>query len=379
MIKTAVILAGGKGERMKPVTEYQPKALVPIFDKCILEKQIDQLIDIGVTEVIVLGGFLGEQIESFLEQKNYDIKVACKIFNPDFSPEERLIQYIELLDEEYVLIYCDNFIPNRETILSQFNAKEQIKLLIEKRDKGNFSIESLGLKYSGAIRKITSPFVELGYIVVRNPMFNSVLMEFKSFGKVFEVLSKNNLLSYQELFDGYLSVSNLHRYIDQKLCNKILILDRDGVINRKMPKREYLSSLDHLSYIKENLEIFSNLAKRGYNFVVASNQPGVALGSVSEDFLYDLHKKITSDLRSIGINVLAFYICKHHWNDECSCRKPKPGLLNSICTDFGLSPESTTFIGDEDTDLEAADLAGMRGIKFSNSEPESNKQLTLGL
>jgi len=379
MIKTAVILAGGRGERMKPVTEYQPKALVPIFDKCILERQINQLIVIGVQEVIVLAGFLGEQIECFLEEKNYRINVICLISNPDFSSEERLIQYLEQLDKEYVLIYCDNFILDNQTILRQFQTVEQIKLLIEKRDIGNFFLKSSSLEYSGAIRKTSSPYVELGYIAVRDPMFNSLLKETKSFGKVFELLSIRGLLSHQELCGSYYSVSNLKRYVEQNLCNKILILDRDGVINNKMPKREYLSSMDQLSYIEENLQAFSNLSKKGYNFIVASNQPGIALGSVSEEFLVNLNQRITSDLRLIGVNILAFYICKHHWDDNCTCRKPKPGLLNSICTDFRLSPQDTTFIGDEDTDLEAANLAGMKSIKFSNSDPSLNMNLTLSL
>ena len=379
MIETAVILAGGKGERMRPITEYQPKALVPIFDKCILERQIDQLIDIGVKEVIVLAGFLGEQIKHFLEIKKYEIKVVCKISNPDFSSEERLIQYLEHIDKDYVIVYCDNFIPDNEAIFRQFRASEQFKLLIEKRDKGNFSVISSGLEYSGAIRESSSPFVELGYIAVRNSIFNSILKETKNFGKVFETLSNNGLLSYQELFGGYFSVSNLQRYIDQNLCDKVIILDRDGVINHKMPKREYISSIDNFNYIEENLAIFSNLSEGGYKFVIASNQPGVALGSVAEEFLSALHQKITSDLRLIGVHILGFYICKHHWDDKCACRKPKPGLLNSICKDFRLSPQNTTFIGDEDTDLEAANLAGMKGIKFSNSDPALNKLLTLNL
>jgi len=375
MIKTAVILAGGRGERMKPVTEHQPKALVPIFGKSILEKQIDQLIGIGVEEVIVLAGHLGEQIEIFLDKKNYKPKVICNISDPDFSSEERLLQYLEHLDKEYVLIYCDNFIPNDETILDQFRATEQIKLLIEKRDVGNFSVEFSTLKYSGDSRKKTSPFVELGYIAVRNSMFNSLLRETKCFKKVFELLSISGLLSYQELFEGYFSVSNLQRYVEQNLHSKIIVLDRDGIINHKMPKREYLSSIDQLSYIEENLQIFSNLSKEGYNFIVASNQPGVTLGIVSEEFLADLNQRITSDMRLIGVNILAFYICKHHWNDKCICRKPKPGLLTSICMDFKLTPQNTTFIGDEDTDLEAANLAGMKSIKFSNSDPKLNLPL----
>jgi len=115
-----------------------------------------------------------------------------------------------------------------------------------------------------------------------------------------------------------------------------------------------------MQYIK----IFETLGGLGYNFVIASNQPGVATGEVSEDFLNNLHRKMTNDLREYGVNLLAFYVCKHHWDDYCSCRKPKPGLLNQIAADFQLSPKETYFIGDEDKDMNAAESSGMLGVKF---------------
>lgn len=373
MIKIAVILAGGQGERMKPVTDHQPKALVPIYGKSILERQIEQLIEIGVKEIFVLAGYLGDQIKKLLDKKNYEIKVICEISDPGLSPEERVIKYFKNFNKDYVLIYCDNFIPDNKTVLSQFNSTDQIKLLVEKRLKGNFSINSKKLEYLGARRDISSPFVELGYIAIRNPNFNSLLNETKSFQKVFEQLSMTKQLSYQELLTGYLSVSNLERYIEQNLCSKVIILDRDGIINHRMPKRQYLSSIDQLNYINENLQIFKKLSKKGYYFIVASNQPGIALGSVSKEFLFELSQKITTDLRLIGVNILAFYYCKHHWDEQCNCRKPKPGLLLSICSDFKLSLQNTTFIGDEDTDIEAANLAGMKSMKFSPSNLELNR------
>jgi D-glycero-D-manno-heptose 1,7-bisphosphate phosphatase len=77
---------------------------------------------------------------------------------------------------------------------------------------------------------------------------------------------------------------------------------------------------------------------------------------------------MTSDLRTFGVNVLAFYICTHHWDENCLCRKPKPGLLNQIAGDFHLTANATYFVGDEDKDLQAALSAGMKGVLFPNKE-----------
>lgn len=81
---------------------------------------------------------------------------------------------------------------------------------------------------------------------------------------------------------------------------------------------------------------------------------------------------MTIDLRAFGVNILAFYVCKHHWNDNCICRKPKPGLLNQITEDFELNASTTYFVGDEDKDIQAALSAGMKGVLFPNNSFMAN-------
>ena len=142
-----------------------------------------------------------------------------------------------------------------------------------------------------------------------------------------------------------------------------------------MEPRQYLTSMDFLVYDENNLDIISYLGKNKYNFVIATNQPGVATGVVSESFLAELHLKITNDLRGRGINVLNFYVCKHHWDDSCECRKPKPGMLNQAVKDYKLNRKDLCFIGDEDKDMVAAAAAKMRGIKFSPKDYKLNLSL----
>jgi len=154
------------------------------------------------------------------------------------------------------------------------------------------------------------------------------------------------------------------------LHGKIIILDRDGILNKKMDKRKYLTSFEMLDFIEENLEVFSKLGRKGYSFIVATNQPGVATGDLSETFLDSLHIRMTSYLRLKNINILAFYVCKHHWGDLCACRKPMPGLLNMCISDFNLNTESTVFIGDEDKDIQAAFNANIKGLMSPSEELE---------
>jgi D-glycero-D-manno-heptose 1,7-bisphosphate phosphatase len=140
---------------------------------------------------------------------------------------------------------------------------------------------------------------------------------------------------------------------------KIVLLDRDGILIEKMSNRKYLSNLKDYKPIYENWECLKEVSKLGVDFLIATNQPGVATGEVSEEFLTELHIRLVSDLLNYGINILSVYICKHHWNENCHCRKPKPGMLLEAMQKFAIDSASTLYIGDELKDSTAASSAGI--------------------
>lgn len=367
MHRTAVILAGGKGERMLPVTEFQPKALVPVLGVPILKLQIDQLERLGIQKIVILTGHLGEAIKTYISKQSFNVEIVCIQSDPDLEPGERLARHFYALPKDFLLLYCDNFIPEDEVILRQINSDTDLSMILQLRDSGNFQIvDNLTCVYIQKDRNPSSPYVELGYISIKSEKFKIILSQTLDLNLSFKIYSEQNQVSYFLFDSDYQSISDFQRYIRQGLQGKIMILDRDGILNKKMAPREYLKSFNQLSYEIQNIEIFEALAELGYNFVVATNQPGIATGDVSEDFLNELHIKMTNYLRDCGVNILAFYVCKHHWNENCDCRKPKPGLLNQIVDDFALTASATHFIGDEEKDLQAALAAGMHGVLFPN-------------
>jgi len=371
LIKTAIILTGGKGERMMPLTKLQPKALVPIHGVPVLKLQIDQLIKNDVNNIIVLTGHLGEQVHQYVASLNLGPIVTCIQSEPKLNPAERLTQAYKLFSGSYILLYCDNYIPHDNIIKQQLNTKSGISLVLQKRQEGNIFInENLSAVYVSKKRNSLHPYVELGYMAVNDKQFDNLIVTYKDINLALEDFSKKNQVKFIDLINNYQSLSNFPGYVSQKLHGKIIILDRDGILNKKMAKRKYLNSLEMLDFIEENLEVFSKLGKKGYSFIVATNQPGVATGDLSETFLDLLHKRMTSYLRLKNINILAFYVCKHHWDDLCTCRKPMPGLLNMCISDFELNTESTVFIGDEEKDIQAALNANIRGLMSPSEELE---------
>jgi D-glycero-D-manno-heptose 1,7-bisphosphate phosphatase len=133
-----------------------------------------------------------------------------------------------------------------------------------------------------------------------------------------------------------------------------------------MPHREYLSNLTDYKPIYENWIALKEVSNLGVDFLIATNQPGVATGEVREEFLSEFHVRLVSELLDFGINILAVYICKHHWNENCNCRKPKPGMLLKAMEQFEISEEFTLYIGDEVKDSIAASAAGIDYVIINN-------------
>ena len=140
----AAILAGGRGERMIPITNLIPKPLIPIQGRPILAHQLDQLERLGIKEVYVLTGYLSDAIERFCSNFSSSMTIECIPTDVEFSPAERLLASKEILGDDFLLIYCDNYILSDEVIHRVLESNSNLTFLVEKRKKGNVTISSNG-------------------------------------------------------------------------------------------------------------------------------------------------------------------------------------------------------------------------------------------
>ena len=130
--------------------------------------------------------------------------------------------------------------------------------------------------------------------------------------------------------DSYHSISDPKRwqkaqeYLKPK---KIILIDRDGVINKKASRGEYISKWEDFIWIQETRVAMKLMANEGFKFIIISNQAGIARGIISFTELEKIHNNMKNELQNDDIEILDIYICPHHWNEECFCRKPKPGML----------------------------------------------------
>ena len=143
---------------------------------------------------------------------------------------------------------------------------------------------------------------------------------------------------------------------------KTVFLDRDGVINRKMPEGQYVTGWEHFHLLPGVPEAIAALNRKGLRVLVVTNQRGIALGLYSSADVEAIHVKLQLALAESGAHVDGFYFCPHD-KRQCNCRKPGPGLFEQAKADFPeITPETSVIIGDSLSDIEFGHHLGMRTI-----------------
>lgn len=136
----------------------------------------------------------------------------------------------------------------------------------------------------------------------------------------------------------------------------LVILDRDGVINRDSP--EFVKSAAEWIPLPGSIEAIARLSRSGFTVVVASNQSGLARGLFDRDALRAMHRKFRRLVAAAGGRVDRIVVCPHGPDDGCRCRKPAAGLLERLARHYNTALNGVPAIGDSLRDLQAARTAG---------------------
>ncbi|PIQ42764.1 MAG: D-glycero-beta-D-manno-heptose-1,7-bisphosphate 7-phosphatase [Gammaproteobacteria bacterium CG11_big_fil_rev_8_21_14_0_20_46_22] len=142
---------------------------------------------------------------------------------------------------------------------------------------------------------------------------------------------------------------------------RLVILDRDGVINEDSD--DHIRHHDAFHPIAGSLEAIVKLNQAGFSVAVATNQSGISRGYFTHEDLHAMHDKLTALLEKLGGKIDGIYYCPHHPDDDCHCRKPKPGLIDDIASDFPEANLAKTFlVGDSWRDIEAGKARGLKTL-----------------
>lgn len=154
---------------------------------------------------------------------------------------------------------------------------------------------------------------------------------------------------------------------------QFVFLDRDGVINRKLPEGEYVARWSDVEILPGAEAAIAALHRSGRRVLVVSNQRGVALGYYTREDVEKLQTQLQHHLAAHGAHIDAFYYCPHD-KDECDCRKPGTGMFRQAFRDFPeASAANSIVIGDSISDIEAARALAMPSI-FIAGDPATQKE-----
>ena len=146
---------------------------------------------------------------------------------------------------------------------------------------------------------------------------------------------------------------------------KAVFWDRDGVLNHVLPERQEdgqknVSPLkfEDFKLVDGVSQVLQKVREKGYLNIIATKQPDIARSKMSWEELNKMHDFLKVKVPTID----ALYVCPHDNQDNCNCRKPKPGLLLDAAKDYHLNLEDCYMVGDSQSDIDAAHNAGCKAI-----------------
>ena len=153
---------------------------------------------------------------------------------------------------------------------------------------------------------------------------------------------------------------------------KTIFLDRDGIINKEIG---YLYKIADFQFINGVFEACQNFNQLGYQIIIVTNQSGISRGYYTEIDFQKVTNWMLGQFKINNIEILDVIHCPHLPSDFCDCRKPKPGMLLTAKTKHNIDMEKSWMIGDKESDIKAANNAGIMNtilVKSGHNVDEFN-------
>lgn len=408
----AVIMAGGKGTRLSSITNDEiPKPMVRLNGKPILEHQLEVLKANGIIEYFFIVGHLGEKIEEYFgDGSKWDVHITYIHEDMPLGTAGALYYLKGLVQDDFFLVFGDLIF---DISVERFHAfhrghNAQISLLVHPnshpydsdvivlddnqqvvrcdsknntRDYYYRNIVNAGLYmvHASVLDRIAEPVktdLEKGIIFpmmeAGEGVFGYCTSEF-----VKDVGTPERLRATEaDLSNGIVHAKNL----DQP--QKAIFLDRDGTINKYVG---LISRPEQLELEDMAAEAIAAINRSEYLAIVITNQPVVARGMCSISDVEEIHDKMETLLGREGAYVDAIKFCPHHpdkgypeenpdYKIECSCRKPKPGMILEVAEQYHIDLSKSWMIGDCTTDVQTGINAGTRTILVQTGEGGADKK-----
>lgn len=428
-----IIMAGGKGTRIASVRDDVPKPMIEICGKPILQYQIENLKNSGLSDITLVTGHLGEKIkEYFSDGSSLGVKIS---YFEETYPLGTAGALFKMLDAGTI---TDDFLLLCGDVIFDIDFDRFIKFHKEHNAWASLMAHPNGHPYDSSllVTEILPPEREGGMPVETNRVIkwmtkeddrlyyrNCVNAGIEIISPTLLIETKKNFVPRhpetpdkidldRDVLKPNIISGNIYAYMTPEYIKdmgtpdryyeterdiisgkvhsrnlaqmqKAIFLDRDGTINKA---NGFITKPEQFELIDGASAAIKKINKSGYLAIVVTNQPVIARGDCSFEELQLLHNKMETELGKDGAYVDAIYYCPHHtdkgfegeriaYKIECDCRKPNPGLLLKAAKDFNIDLSESIMIGDSRNDVLAGENAGCKNCFLLKDEKDMQAQL----
>ncbi len=399
-MRQAIILAGGKGARLRTRLGDLPKPMIPIGGKPLLEHHIELARQYGFTDLLLLTGYRADAIsDHFGDGRRWGVSLRYSVEAQPLSTAGAALQVWPLLADRFIVLYGDVLANVDLSRLWQAHERSRAdaSLLLHPNDHPLDS-DLVEVGDGGWITRFHNRphpqdrdfqnLVNAGLYVIEKATLApwAAQPRFLDFGKdIFPALLSQNrrLLGYRspeyikdigtpERYDRVCAeyASGVVRRGALSTPQPAVFLDRDGTLNREV---DGVTSPEALELLPGVAQAVRELNHHGIRAVVITNQPIIAKGFCTEADVEAVHRRLEMLLGREHAFLDRIYYCPHHPEKgfpgerpalkiECGCRKPSPGMVRQAAIDLGLDLSRSWIIGDSTADVATAANAGVRSI-----------------
>jgi len=387
-----VIMAGGKGKRIDSINSSVPKPMIEICEKPILKWQIESLSRQGLTEIVLVVGHLGHVIRDFFgDGSKFGVSIQYISENEPLGTAGALY-YLKDINEDFLLINGDLIFDVNITRFIEYHKKcgavatlfthpndhpfdssiiiadnnHRVINWLNKEDERRWFKNRVNAGLHMLSPRIFTKFTELKKVDLDREILKPMIQERTLFVYDSPEYVKDMGTPYryyqveEDIKSGKVEAKNLRNK------QKAVFFDRDGTINKYVG---FLCNIDDFELIDGISEKIKQINKSGYLVLVVTNQPVIARGEVTWEELLEIHNKMETLLGQQGAYLDDIFICPHHpdkgfegerveYKIECSCRKPKPGLLLQAAEKYNIDLKQSYMVGDSESDMEAGKAVG---------------------
>lgn len=401
IIKEAVILAGGKGSRLKSILGDNPKPMIDFDGIPLIHHQINSLLSYQFNRINILTSYKSDVIKSYI-YKN----IICDdiFFYEDLNPlgtSGSFLNIIENFSDKVLVLYGDTLFDVNLSRFEKFHDQNLncVASIFLHPNSHPYDSDIITLDDKNYVDKFYNyPHKENLWLpnLVNAAMYflnTNKLLKYRDFKKPSDFAKDffPFLLDQGEKIRGYVSSEyikdvgtperykkTLYEYIKKipQMYNlnkkqKAIFIDRDGTINQL--KSGDVKNANELNLYENIGDAIKKLNDANYKVIIITNQPVIAKNKCSLNSLKIIHNKIETLIGLNGAYIDRFYFCPHYpesgFIDEikelkikCDCRKPNIGLFKKAIEDFNIDIDNSWFIGDSSTDLYSAKKINIKFI-----------------